>query len=228
MTMTSMDPENLTDDRALEVVLGNQRVTLRKIAFGRVFEVSDGRATIDILPQDVFLAKDGQRQTQAIRISKVPVCGMSDDDFIAYLPIKPGSQVLVLCADRSLAPFKDENNPQPAQNKDIKLHSWNGAFCIPMEIGRLRLVQNAPADTMIVGTKSETCRAEIGKAGTFTVRATEIKLGGPSAAAPVANATVTDQNIGLIAAHTTLVGSFFGVPGVTGLTSTALNKVKGE
>lgn len=180
-SLTTMNPVDLDDEQALDRILKSEKVQHRKIWPAKVVKVANGKADVDLLPVDVFLNPQGEKEPQKVRLTGLPICGLSVHDYLIYLPVAVGDEVHVVCSDRSVKPFYDEPEAKQTQVTDVKIHHFNGAEVWPIEISAVRLMDNPPTGKMVIGTKDDSAQIEIDKAGKITVTAGEIKLGSSGA-----------------------------------------------
>lgn len=226
--MIGMDGPELDDDRAMERILHSERASFRVIAYAKVKAVADGRADVELLARDVYLGPENKPEPQDVKLTGLPILGLGSGPLMVFLPVAVGAEVMIVCADRSVAPFSRESTAQPAQVRDMSLHGFNGAGILPIEISMARWPADAPTDRAIIGMKDGSTQLQVSTTGEIVAKAATVKLGSASASSPVANADTADSNDDLIRTHSNSVGTILGIPPLPPTPSCALSKVKGE
>lgn len=223
--MIGMDGPNLKDQRALERILHYEKVTHRKIRFAKVKAVNGNKADVELIDQDKFLNKEGKGEIQQVKLTGLPIRGLSMGGLTVYFMPAVDDEVLVMCSDRSVQPHKDQASTTAQPVADVSLHGFNGAFIVPIEISAGAVPEGAAAGVLIVGTKDNSSRFEIHDDGLIDAKCNQINLGGSTH--PVAKGDQTDTNIGIVATKVDALGTILGLPPLPPLTSTAMTKAKG-
>lgn len=155
---------------------------------GRVESYDAAAQTADVQPmiRRTLYTEDGEPVREPMPVLRaVPVVQMraTETGWFVHMPIGPGDEVMVWCCERDIQQWRQTG--QISDALDGRLHHLQNAVCTPGLPSRRRLLEDLPADAMVIG-KVGGATVRIRDDGEVHITDATVRLGSASATKGVA------------------------------------------